>query len=66
MWVSKITEKDLSDEVIDRLLFEGLSDEGEKVDCIIVWGSVKAVKYRVPVAVNAYLSGFAYSQIFVS
>ena len=26
MWVSKITEKDLTDEIIDRLLFEGLED----------------------------------------
>ena len=57
MWVSEITEENISNEVIDRLLFEGLSDTGEKVDCIIVLGSEKAAKYRVPVAVNAYLSG---------
>lgn len=36
MWVSKITEEDLTDEVIDRLLFQGLEDTGENVDCIIV------------------------------
>lgn len=30
MWVSKITEKDLTDEIIDRLLFEGIRDTGEK------------------------------------
>ena len=35
MWVSKITEEDLTDEIIDRLLFEGLEDTGENVDCII-------------------------------
>lgn len=57
MWVSKITEDNLSDEIIDRLLFEGLEDIGEKVDCIIVLGSIKAVKYRVPVAVEAYRVG---------
>lgn len=34
MWVSKITEEDLTDEIIDRLLFEGLEDTGENVDCI--------------------------------
>jgi len=59
MWVSKITEEDLTDEIIDRLLFEGLEDTGENVDCIIVLGSIKATKYRVPIAVNAYNAGRA-------
>ena len=54
MWVSKITEEDLTNEIIDRLLFEGLEDTGENADCIIVLGSTKAAKYRVPVAVEAY------------
>lgn len=59
MWVSKITEEDLSNDIIDRLLFEGLEDTGENIDCIIVLGSIKATKYRVPVAVNAYNAGRA-------
>ena len=59
MQVSKITEEELTDEVIDRLLFEGLEDSGEQADCIIVLGSIKAAKYRVPVAVNAYKTGRA-------
>jgi len=59
MWVSKITEDNLTDEVIDRLLFAGLEDTGESVDCIIVLGSIKATKYRVPMAVNAYHAGRA-------
>jgi len=59
MWVSKITEDNLTEEIIDRLLFEGLADTGENVDCIIVLGSIKATKYRVPVAVNAYNAGRA-------
>lgn len=59
MWVSKITEEDLTEEVIDRLLYEGIQDTGEKIDCIIVLGSIKAAKYRVPVAVNAYHAGRA-------
>jgi len=42
MRVSDITEENISNEVIDRLLFEGLSNTGEKVDCIIVLGSEKA------------------------
>ena len=59
MWVSKITEEDLNDEIIDRLLFEGMEDTGENVDCIIVLGSIKATQYRVPKAVNAYNAGRA-------
>ena len=54
MQVSKIKEEDLTIEIIDRLLFQGLEDTGEKADCIIVLGSSKAAKYRVPVAVDAY------------
>ena len=54
MWVSKITEEDLSNDVIDRLLFEGLNDNGASVDCIIV---LKAAKYRVPAAAKAFFSG---------
>lgn len=59
MWVSKITEEDLTDEVIDQLLYEGIQDTGEMIDCIIVLGSIKAAKYRVPVAVDAYHAGRA-------
>lgn len=57
MWVSEITENNLTNDVIDHLLYEGLYDEGKNVDCIIVLGSSKAVKYRVPVAVEAYFVG---------
>lgn len=46
MWVSKITKENLTNDVIDRLLFDGLSDNGASVDCIIVLGSIKAAKYE--------------------
>lgn len=59
MLVSKINEEDLTPEVIDRLLFHGLDDTEENADCILVLGSVKAAKYRVPVAVHAYKAGRA-------
>ncbi len=59
MWVSEITEENLTDEIIGKLLFDGLEDTSENVDCIIVLGSAKATKYRVPEAVNAYKSGRA-------
>ena len=57
MLVSQIKEEDLTAEVIDRLLFQDLADTGENVDCVIVLGSIKAAKYRVPVAVDAYKAG---------
>ena len=57
MLVSRIKEEDLTLEMVDRLLFQGLEDTGENADCIIVLGSIKAAKYRVPVAVDAYNAG---------
>ena len=54
MWVSEIAEENLTDVLIDSLLFDGLSDNGEKADCIIVLGSIKAAKYRVPAAAKVY------------
>ena len=57
MWVSTITKEDLTNDVIDRLLFEGMADNGASVDCIIVLGNIKAAKYRVPVAARAFFSG---------
>lgn len=59
MLVSRIKEEDLTFEMVDKLLFQGLEDTGENADCIIVLGSVKAAKYRVPVAVDAYNAGRA-------
>ena len=59
MLVSRIKEKDLTLEMVDMLLFQGLEDTGENADCIIVLGSIKAAKYRVPVAVEAYKAGRA-------
>jgi len=59
MLVSKIKEEDLTIQVVDRLLFQGIEDTGETADCILVLGSVKAAKYRVPVAVEAYKTGRA-------
>jgi len=54
MLVSSIKEQDLSIDVIDRLLFRGVEDTGESADCIVVLGSSKASKYRIPLAVDAY------------
>lgn len=59
MLVSKIREEELTPEIIDKLLFQGIEDTGEAVSCIIVLGSSKAAKYRIPVAVKAYMAGRA-------
>lgn len=59
MLASTIQKTDLTPEIIDRLLFLGLEDSGESADCILVLGSIKAAKYRVPVAVEAYRAGRA-------
>ena len=37
MWVSKITEEDLSNEIIDKLLFEGIVDTGEKILIVLLF-----------------------------
>ena len=54
MLVSALTREKLNEDMIDRLLFEGLEDTGENADCVIVLGSMKASAYRVPVAVRIY------------
>ncbi|WP_051217106.1 YdcF family protein [Butyrivibrio fibrisolvens] len=54
MHISELTFDNLTDEIIDRVLFEGIEDTGENADCIIVLGSIKASLYRVPIAVKAY------------
>lgn len=59
MLISELTKGNLTDEIVDRVLFSGIEDTGENVDCIIVLGSVKACIYRVPVAVKAYLDNRA-------
>ena len=59
MFVSSIKEEDLSVELVDRLLFQGLEDTGENADCILVLGSLKAAQYRVPVAAQGYKAGRA-------
>lgn len=59
MLVSAIKETDLTPELVDRLLFQGLEDSGESADYILALGSIKAAKYRIPVAVEAYKAGRA-------
>lgn len=64
MKVSELRYEDLTDEYVDKILFEPIKDDGEKGDCILVFGSIKANEYRVPKAVELYKSGRANKIIF--
>ncbi|MFD2699595.1 YdcF family protein [Paenibacillus shunpengii] len=44
-------------DLLTRILFNGIEDDGENGDVIFVFGSVSANKYRVPHAVELYKSG---------
>lgn len=52
--VSELTREKITDEIVDKILFEGMEDCNENVDCIIVLGSIKASQYRIPIAAEAY------------
>lgn len=54
MKVSEIKYENLTNDVIDKMLFEGILDDGIDGDYIIVFGSRKAIQYRVPKAVEIY------------
>ncbi len=54
MFISELKNRELTDKIIDSVLFEGLEDTEEAADCIIVLGSTKASQYKVPIAVSGY------------
>lgn len=54
MKVSKLQYEDLTNEVVDKILFEDINDYEYNGDCILVLGSKIAHKYRVPKAVDLY------------
>jgi len=62
--VSEISYDDLSNDIIDKMLFEGILDDGLNGDCILVFGSKKALQYRVPKAVELYKSGRSSKLLF--
>lgn len=62
--VSEINENNITDEIADKLLFDGLEYKGEEADVTIVLGSSKACFYRVPVAAEIYHSGKSGKFIF--
>lgn len=52
--ISSLKKDDLSYEIIDKILYEGLEDLGDKGDCIMVFGSITAPQYRIPKAASMY------------
>lgn len=64
MYISKINHEHLTDDQMSQLLFSAIQDDQMKGDCIFVAGSSKAVKYRLPIAVELYKQGRAGKILF--
>lgn len=52
--VSEIKYENLTQEIIDKIIFDGIDDNQLCGDCIIVLGSAPPHKYRLPKAVEMY------------
>lgn len=57
IFASEINAQNVTDEIVDKLLFDELEYMGEKADVAVVLGSQKACEYRVAVASEIYHSG---------
>lgn len=57
MNLSDLKTENLSREVINKILFEDIVDDGKKCDCILVPASKTGNKYRTPAAVQQYFQG---------
>ena len=64
MKASQLTKENITPEIVDKLLFEGLDYKGETADVIIVLGSRKACDYRVPLAAKLFHKGKAPKLVF--
>ncbi len=54
MLISDLDPNNLSFAQINKLLFENIEDDGFYGDCILVFGSLTAAKYRIPKSVELY------------
>ena len=60
MWLSKLKDEDITPEIVQKLVFDGVEDRtGEKGDCILVLGGSSPFVDRVPKAVELYKAGLA-------
>ena len=65
MKVSQITKEQINDELVDKILYEGMEYKQQPIDVAIILGSSKAHTYRLPYAVDVYKKGLI-SKIIVS
>ena len=64
MKISELSEKNLTEEFVGRLLFDGLDYRGEQGSIIMVLGSRKAWEYRVPYAAEIFPESGAQKMLF--
>lgn len=64
MKISELNPGHLTREQMTKLIFDGISDDGQNGDCIFVFGSNKSTKYRVPKAVELYMDARAPKILF--
>jgi len=57
MRIEDIKYKDITNEIVDKVLFEGIQYTEDNADVAVVLGSSSATKYRVPMAVKLYKDG---------
>lgn len=64
MRASEFRGCNVDDNIVDRMLFDGLEYAGEEADLIMVLGSSKASEYRVPKAAELFEAGKAPKLLF--
>lgn len=64
MYLSEIEEGILSKEQIHKILFKGISDDGERCDCVFVPASNTSNKYRTPAAIDLFHQGRSSKVLF--
>ena len=57
MKISEIQENQITDELIDEVIYSGLDYKNQHLDVAIILGSSKSHLYRVPYAVTEYKNG---------
>ncbi|GGE38085.1 hypothetical protein GCM10011391_16120 [Pullulanibacillus camelliae] len=54
MKISELDPDHLTDDQITALLYKGIADDKQNGDCVFLFGSSKAVDYRLPMAIKLY------------
>ena len=64
MKISELNPDKLTDKIMTNLLYGDITDDLKNGDCIFVFGSSKAVLYRLPKAIQLYSEGRANKILF--